>query len=219
VLGYKERRWRQNVGKYDITWQMSGVTDLVALMEGVDPWAQRRVMIETMQFALVPMLQTARSLAPSRTGALRKALGIKVKAYPGSGRLVGMVGARKSYYVIVPPKERKRGLRRTARKVKRGEKGKIRPANYLHLVELGHYSAAATGHAVHIGTKGTKIETLDNFPTRSFIRPKPFLRPAYMATKQATVARLAAGFNRAMQREYNRQIRKLTKRGVLLKAA
>jgi hypothetical protein len=219
VLGYKERRWRQNLGKYDITWQMSGVTDLVALMEGVDPWAQRRVMIETMQFALVPMLQTARALAPVRTGALRKALGIKVKAYPGSGRLVGMVGARKSYYIAVPPKERKRGLTRTARKVKKGESGKIRPANYLHLVELGHYSAAAPGHAVHVGTKGTIRKTLNNFPTRSFIRPQPFLRPAYMATKQATIARLAAGFNRAMHREYNRQIRKLTKRGVMIKAA
>lgn len=71
-----------------------------------------------------------------RTGVLWKSLGSKVKAYPNSGTVVGIVGARQGFrqQIGVAKQDSREGARYPRKK---GDPIYANPVKYLHLVELG----------------------------------------------------------------------------------
>ena len=192
------------------TFNLTGVTDLRQFLKGIDPWVQRRVIIKTVEEAGKPIVSMAKSLVSVRTGALKKSLGVVVREYPKTRNITAIIGARTSEYII--------GKSGKARAAKVGDKGFLLPHKYSHLLEFGHYSAAATGQSVSSGTKGT-TRRKGNFTTRSFIQGKPFLRPAFEAGKIFAENRIKEGFEIAVKREYERMQKKIAKLKILIKAA
>lgn len=79
-----------------------------------------KTFVRATRLAIKPILRAARALAPVRTGALKKSLGIRVKRYTRDGIVYGVMGPRRS-------------------KVFTGKNGKaIKPSKYAHLAERGH---------------------------------------------------------------------------------
>ena len=114
------------------------------------------------------------------TGALRASLTTKVVVYPKSGKAVGLVGPDKAYYVG---------------KKKAGRLGRLllratRPAWYAHLVEYGHHVVAPV--------KGTAIKKGTAKPAsngKTWVAPKPFIRPAVLTTQGQQGAEFFAGMD------------------------
>ena len=139
---------------------VSGVRPLMRVLEQLPAKLQARVVKPALRRAARPIIRAARSnLVANRsveTGGLRKSIGVKLKQYKARGVTVAIIGAR-------------RGVTKTG-----GE-----PANYAHLVELGHRNAR----------NGQEIPA------------KPFLRPALESTKSASVNEFRARLGRQIEKE------------------
>lgn len=213
-MAVKPNVWTRR-GLVKPTFDLMGVTDLRQFLQGIDPWVQRRLLIRTLSDATKPIVSNAKQNLTNngsvRTGALRKALGLVIREYPKSGNITAVIGAKKNVYV--------QGASGKARRIRKGDKGDavLKPYKYSHLVEFGHYSAAATGQSVSEGTKGTKRQK-GTFPTRSFIGGKPFLRPAFYSGLPFAQARILSGFNEALRREAARMTKKIAKLRKLIAA-
>lgn len=176
--------------------------EMRALLAGLPPSVESRVMGDAVGVAARPIVTAAKAAAPVDTGALRRSISAIVRRYPNKGRIMAVIGPAHGYY-------------RGGKRIKAG--GDFRnadaPAKYAHLVEFGHYSAAATGVSVATA-KGSSIrkhkrKKTTEFVSRSFILPKPFLRPAVLAAKGAAHAQLAKGVEIGMAREVKRLAGKL----------
>ena len=88
----------------------------------------KKTFLSAARGAFRPFIDKARSMVPVRTGALKKSLGVKVKAYPSSKTIFAVAGARKGLEYAVG----------ASGKIKRFAKGDIKPSRYIHLVEFGH---------------------------------------------------------------------------------
>lgn len=103
--------------------------------------AGRQVLREGVKAGVKPMLAAAKAAAPSDTGTLKKALGVKEKSYRAGATRVGMVGARVGQKRSVTRSFTKRGkqrikLKKTTAKSSPGQE--VRDASrYLHLAESG----------------------------------------------------------------------------------
>lgn len=115
----------------------------------------------------------AKKRVPVRTGMLKKSLRAKVKTYPRRGVVMAIIGPSRSAVVQADFGD---GKLRT-----------IRPSKYAHLVEFGTKS-----HGVW------KVKKLSIPPGSP---PRPFLRPALEATKDAARAKYAAELAPAIQQE------------------
>lgn len=102
---------------FGIRAELSGIREVMARLEGLKPGKVRRIHRKVLNEVTKPVLKTAKSLVPRRTGQLRKSLGRKVRTYP-SGVTVGVIGPRNGFLIV---KDGKR----------------INPVKYAHLVELG----------------------------------------------------------------------------------
>lgn len=80
---------------------------------------QRKVVRQAVNAAATPVVKSARSKAPRRSGLLRKSLGKKVKTYTDTGTIVGLIGPRTDVTGEY-----------------QGEK--VVPWRYAHLAESGH---------------------------------------------------------------------------------
>jgi hypothetical protein len=202
---------------FKMSYQLTGVTDLRLLMRDLDVMTQVEVLKRASRNAAAPMVTSAkanlRANGSVRTGALLKSIGVKVIAYLKTQTIVAVIGARKGAYAV---------NKETGKLGKyRGGKGPIIPANYLHLVELGHRSVHGGGALPNYGekvkgfwnsrNKGKSIRK-GTAKATSYVVPKPFLRPAYEANKMAAEAALKAGFMKALQQTWKARIRRLNKR-------
>ena len=190
-------------------YNLMGVTDLRQFVQGIDPFVQRRLIKRTLDQSCKVMVEQARANIVDndsvRTGALKKSMGLVIREYPKTRRIIAVIGPRVMTFV-----RGKSGKARSAKSTDKVEDGLIKPFKYAHLVEFGHYSAAATGISVSDGTKGTRRRK-HTFPTRSYIMPKPFLAPAYNTTRAFVEARIMDAFKEAVKREAIRMTRKLQK--------
>lgn len=180
-----------------IGFKVSNFKEFADMLADLPASVASRVMGDAMGQALRPMVSAVKARVPTRTGALKKSITSKVIRYPDKGKVVGIVGPDKAARYL------------GGRKIVRG--GKVlqtdRPANYAHLVEFGHYSAAATGKKVK-STKGLTIRKHTLYP-QSFIRAQPFMRPGVAASEGAVADALADGVAVGLEREHKRQLSKL----------
>jgi HK97 gp10 family phage protein len=119
---------------------------------------QRRVMRQAVSAAATPITKAARAKAPKESGLLRKSMGKKVKTYPKTMTVVGIVGPKTS--IIGEHKGRKRW-----------------PAKYARLIERGHIARDGSfvppqpflGPAM-AETQGTALDTMKGKVAEGVIR-------------------------------------------------
>lgn len=176
--------------------------EMRSVLTGLPPSMESRVMADALESAAKPIVTAAKTAAPVDTGALRRSISAIVRRYPAKGKVMAIIGPSHGYF-------------RKGRRIKSG--GDFRnasaPAKYAHLVEFGHYSAAATGVSV-ASAKGSSIRKnkkrkTTEFIARSFIMPRPFLRPAVISAKGAAHDELARGVEIGMAREVKRLANKM----------
>lgn len=179
-----------------IGFTLSNFDEMRALCAGLPAAMEARVMSDALGVAAKPIVAAAKAKAPVRSGALRRSIIAVVRRYPKAGKVLAIIGPDKNYY-------------QGGKRVKSGQAktGMDRPANYAHLVEFGHYSAAATGKSV-AATKGT-TRRKGNFAEASFVRAQPFLRPAVASAGGQATRELARGVQVGMEREVKRLAAKM----------
>ncbi len=140
-----------------------------------------QVMKAAMAAAVIPIVDTAKSLCPVESGLLKESLGYHIKSYKRSGMMTAVVGpqAGNARYVKV------RGLF--------GEKLEFRkPTKYAHLVEFGTRSHAIGDkdllYRLNNPNKYAKERQTGRIVTGA--RPRAFLRPAYDEHKEKSIRRM-----------------------------
>lgn len=117
----------------------------------------------------------AKTRVPKRTRQLRKAIGRRVRKYRAGAVVVGLVGPRRGFRIVLP-------------------NGKtVDPVKYAHLVEFGRRAVTAK--------KKLLADKLGGVVFGKSVRaaaPKPFLRPAYDANRAKIPAELARQLNLAL---------------------
>lgn len=179
-----------------IGFKLTNFQEMRNLLKGLPASVESRVMGDAVKIASKHIVTAAKQHAPVRSGALRRSIISIVKRYPKSGKIIAIIGPDKTYY-------------NGGKRIKKGEsrRGLDRPANYAHLVEFGHFSAAATGQSVK-ASKGT-TRRKGTFREKSFIPAKPFLRPAILGAGPAAERDLARGIEKGMEREIKRLASKM----------
>ena len=75
---------------------VEGIGELMAVIKGLRPSVQRRILRPALIIEGRRLSQIAKSLAPVRYGTLRKSIGAKIKTYP-SGAVVAVIGHRHGF--------------------------------------------------------------------------------------------------------------------------
>ncbi len=158
-----------------------GYAEVKGTMEYLWKTASKSAVRRGLYAGAVLLRDEARRRVPIRTGALRRSIeAVTTNEFGPDGKRdqpVGRVRISKKIFAIVSGKngQTKARLLKGAKNIK----GRAYPRNYAHLVEYGtraHFlgSSSSTGHKMHPGA-----------------RPKPFLRPAWDAKREAAVNRAA----------------------------
>lgn len=173
---------------------LEGAETLHAVLNELPKSVRGEVLAEALKKAVVPIRRHTIAKAPKRTGALKKSITAKVISYPKDGRAVALIGPDRNYYM-------------GGKRVKKGgdKRGADKPSNYAHLVEFGHYSGTSSAGFGGFA-KGTTLRK-KTAQARSFILPKPFLRPGLMAGESAANTILAAEVESAMARVRSKMIK------------
>jgi HK97 gp10 family phage protein len=153
--------------------RLDGTAALKAVLDVVGPKAFKEGARRGVTVAAQMVNKAAKSLVPTRTKSLKKAIGHKVKANKQKTGYIGVIGPRKDIKgaVIGGVGKKKAKFRR---KVKhKGTELVVDPHKYAHLVEGGRKAVRITrrkvlsdGRAVY----GTKVRA---------VPPRPFMRPAW----------------------------------------
>lgn len=119
---------------YAIRAEIEGVKEMIAAVAHLKQAARSRILRSAVGKGARIILKAAKGFAPKESGLLRKSLGVKVKVYKATGRVVGIVGPRND------PKFKQAVMRRRGKWFP--SEVYSNPAKYAHLVELGHAGRA-----------------------------------------------------------------------------
>lgn len=125
---------------------LSGVQELSRFLRDLPKKTIKKALKSAVNAGAEPIKKAARRLAPKRTGTLKKSITKKVKVYP-SGNAVAIIGANRN--TVSQGVDLGKGGN-----LKIKQKGRIVPANYIHLVAYGtaphaqplHWLFAKQGH-------------------------------------------------------------------------
>ena len=145
--------------------ELTGLDDVFRSFRGIKRNVRTRILRRAVSKAARLILKDAKARVATRTGLLKKSLGIKVKTYRQSGVVVAIIGPRTGFkrHVTLPD----------------GTIEVENPTVIAHLVEKGRQAVfIKTAKILSNGTIffGTKVAAV---PAR------PFLRPAFDANKSA----------------------------------
>lgn len=190
------------MAKQPIQMSLANVREFEDAMKALPVELRTRGLKDALRRAGRLVVGHARRLAPVDTGTLKKSLGLILRT-PRRGR-------NRDPYVVI-------GARRGySRQVTRdGRSMKATPANYAHLVELGH----------HISTGGTLFKVGGGRSQRRsrtgrtgkgtailFVLARPFLRPAFSGSRGAVLSDLVSSLSTFQQREAARIARRLARK-------
>lgn len=194
-------------------WVVSGTTNFAELIKGLRPSRQNRIVADGIARASEPVVKSAKSKVPIKTGALKRSLGFRVRKYPTQGRVSSFIGARRIKYAVAPTKSGKMSLR----SAKKGEEGSfIMPSKYSHLVEFGHklvkggslkdkYKSEWTVvNGKRRLRKTNVIEKKATGRTVGFVKGSGFLTKAVQETKTVVNQEIGKCFSDAIAAEYAR---------------
>lgn len=177
------------MAKNSSTYRRECAAELTAALRQLSHDVRAQVLESGTKAAIRPILTAAKRFAKrsERTGALRESLTTKVKVYAANGKAVGLVGPDRNYY-----RRGKRVSKNVASFV-----GADRPANYAHLIEFGHMAVKPR--------KGTSLrKKTAELGKKSWVPPKPFIRPAVLTT----LAQQSAEFQKGIEKEFMRAVRR-----------
>lgn len=193
-----------------------GGPELAAAFANLAKDMRERTLERGMRGLVAPIVVAAKRFARrSRdTGALEASITDKIKVYPGTNTVVGLVGPDRDYY--------SRGRKVKGRLSRALAKNQRKPANYAHLVEYGHVAAAGgalrhqynhelvkTGKGNLRRWKKTTIKEVAKGRAVGFVPPKPFIRPAVLTTS----AQQSEGFYRGIERGFSAAVRREERAG------
>ena len=184
-----------------------GVQALLDAVRSLTEQQQMDVLGDALKDACQPIVRDARARVKKRTGALKRSIGVVVRKYRKDGNLVAVIGPQNMNVVA----ERKKSGRLGFRKFAQGDdaKKRINPAKYAHLVEFGHRSVHGGGALPNFGEKVNGVwNSVNNgksirkgtLSATSFVAPRPFLRPAFDAHKDAVLEAMAFAMQKAVDR-------------------
>jgi hypothetical protein len=214
----------------DIKVELLGDKDIDRMLAGWKPAARRRIVRPGVSKSSRHVSRVARSMAPARSGLLRKSIGAVVRTYP-NGTVVGVVGPRHGFKRPVSSSGGKKTIV-TKRNVGQfaGSANRIvvqNPVKYAHLVEGGTKPHAIgrgskivqrsqTGAQVAVSQSGRKYRKKlygsQAGEQRGIMHPgsapKPFLAPAFQRSIPTIKAIMAAEIRKGVVREATRLLRK-----------
>jgi hypothetical protein len=171
---------------------VQGIQPLIGKLDMLTNSVRRRILRRANVSAARPVRSTARKTAAfvDRSGLLRQALILRTKTY-GTGIIASVIG-----------------VDRNARGIYRGKKRV--PANYGHLVELGHRIA--------VGRRGGSVRDAVLLQRgKKFLQPgqtqavnagqvqgRPFVGPALQVNVSGSIAKFAQTFRRNVELEASR---------------
>jgi len=174
-----------------VTFKFAGLAGIRDVLKKLPEETQKKVLRPAIAKSAKPLLAAAKAKAPVRSGALRASLTSLVRKGKRDGLYYAAVGPSSDYFM--------------AGKRVRGDASRVgadKPANYAHLVEFGHMSAAATGVNVASAAGSARVRGGRSkktvFSARSFILPKPFMRPAFMNSKDQVEQVMAQEIQRGL---------------------
>ena len=140
---------------------LSGEKELLRMLDRLMGPELLRVVKSASGKAMTPVRATARKRVGVKSGATKKAIIKKQVTYKNQGNVMTLVGVR-------------------VRTLKAVAEGKA-VSNLAHLLEFGHRNVrgkASTAPQGGPGRRGPLVEDI------GFVRPHPFLRPAYRENRQ-----------------------------------
>lgn len=178
--------------------KVEGAKRLVDTFEILKGAVQRRIVRRCVTSAVRPVRQQAKRTTQfkNRTGLLRKSLSIKTRTYKNTGSVVAVVGADRSVQGTYKGK-------------------KVVPANYAHLVELGHRTAVSklSGRSEmdHVLRRRNRPRQILKQEAResTVVKPRPFLANALVIASTEAKDAFARVFQSALESE----ARKINGRG------
>jgi hypothetical protein len=197
---------------------VTGLDTVSEILRAIPADLRTQVTAEAVTAAAKPVEIAAKRYAKrsERTGALREAIGTVVRRYPDKGTAVAIVGVRRGYY-----KGRRRIDLRTEKKGNAES-----PSHYAHLVEFGHhmvtggstrgqYQLALVGTGRFSAKSGKEIKRWKRGAliapgtgaVKRWVAAKPFLRPAWLTTKEAVTRELMRGLERGIKRTRRRLVK------------
>lgn len=214
----------------DIKVELLGDKEIDRMLAGWKPAARRRIVRPGISKSSRYVSRMARSMAPVRSGLLRKSIGVVVRTYP-SGNVVGVVGPRHGFKRPVSSSKGRKTII-TKRNVGLFEGGTNRivlqnPVKYAHLVEGGTQAHAIgrgskiiqrtqTGAQVAVSKSGRKyrkkLYDAKGGEQRGIrhpgAKPKPFLEPAFRRSLPMVRAIMSAEIRTGVRKEARRWLRK-----------
>jgi len=171
---------------------VQGIAPLVGKFDMLKNGVRRRILRRANVAAARPVRATARKTAAfiDRSGLLRQSLTLRTKTY-GTGIIASVIGSDRNV----------RGVYRGKKRV---------PANYAHLVELGHRIA--------VGRRGGSVrDTVLLRRGKKFLQPgqtmavnagqvqgRPFVGPALQVNVSGSLAKFSETFRRNVELEASR---------------
>lgn len=159
----------------EATFKIEGLDDLNRNLQTFGWRVYRNTMKRAIRAAARPVVKAARAGAPVRTGALKKSINVRIKAYPRSETVVAVIGARTdvaaSGHAVV---RRAKGTSKAS--FREAMRGKHKPYKIIRLVERGH--------------KGKKPAS-----------PHPFLEPALRSQRSASISALKRKLSEGIAKE------------------
>ncbi len=175
------------------SFKLDGLEEVQRVLRTLPQELQDKVMRTALTRAAKPAVDAAKMFASRsvRTGALRESIGAVVKKGRRGGSVYAIVGPLRGYY-----KEGKALAKDASRR------GADQPANYAHLVEYGHIAVAPKK-----GTSLRKKTATAPSNGKRFVAPKPFLRPALLASTDRIVETMAQGVAEGIEKQRQRLVK------------
>lgn len=140
----------------NMRFDLRGDKALIRALDALEDKVERRVLTSAVGKAARPILQSAKSKVPQRTGALRNSLGIKRYRSKRLPMAVAIIGPRVNF----------KATKKVAANI--GDQN-IKPHKYAHLVEFGTAPHVIPG--AFVGGKGPLTVSHPGTPARPFLRP------------------------------------------------
>jgi HK97 gp10 family phage protein len=184
-----------------------GAEDLFKVLEGIPADVRSEILERACVKAAEPIRAATSRAAPKRSGALKASIAIKGISNKQKGTAAALIGPDRNYY---------RGGKRV--KANGDRRGADRPANYAHLVEFGHLSGTSSekfggfekGSALKPSKTGARTKQAT---ARSFVLPRPFMRPGFTAGAPAAESIMAREIGASIERSRARRVKAGTHKG------
>lgn len=164
-----------------------GADQLTAALQGMPAAIRSGILARSVKKAAQPIAEAMRRMAPRRTGSLRASIAVKVVEDSKKGTAMAIIGPDRNYYS---------GTKKLSKYA--SKQGANKPANYAHLVEFGHHTAARSGVFGGMAKGSSRKRGKNTSHDSAFVLPQPFIRPGFFAGAPAAEAIMVAEIGAAV---------------------